>query len=280
MSLTEGLSCFVPSEEVAPLDGNRSYLVTDEFLTLKSLRVHSVYKTLHCVSCETAWEPSAMPSHLQSHGITITKQEQDHFAESLRNFNVISTAAEVKLPASRGPPVECLVIVQKGHCCNECHYCAPTFGTFKNHWSAVHRDVQIPASISFHHGFIQNFFKSHQCWFEVLPALISMPSTDVFDAYLQHQVPKFQSTLVVPPIHVRETPPMLQVTGWHLHLQEYTRTRASIECIRSLVQVPPLRQTQGLGRLRQIVFDYMTDIRTKAQNSSIGVKSLLMECPR
>ena len=104
---------------------------------------------------------------------------------------------------------------------------------------------------------------------------------DIFEAYLQQQVPKFQSTLICAPIHVRETPPLLQITGWHMHLREYITTRVDVETLRTLVQVtPPSKQKKGLGCLRDVSLDYMKDIRKKAQNSSIGIRSLLMECPR
>jgi hypothetical protein len=260
------------------LDSNTSYLVTDNLLSLKSLRVHSVYKTLHCIICESVWEPSSMPRHLRTHGISFTRIELAQLEDSCENFQVLS-ANNVDVPAPRGPPVECLSMVEGGHCCNECNYCAPTFVTFKKHWSTHHPDNHSSARDSFHQGVIQTFFKPHhQHWFEVIP--LSIPARDVFEAYVQQQIPQFISTLVPAPVHLRQIPVWISLTGWYDHLKDYILTKPGLEHTRSLVQVPPLKQSQGLGRLRDITFTYMKFIRTIANSSSVGTRRLLIDPSR
>lgn len=139
----------------------------------------------------------------------------------------------------------------------------------------------MPAISAFHLGSIQTFFNpSPQHWFEVLPVKTTAPTQDIFAVYLQKQVPKFTSTLIGAPIRVHEIPPLLQVTGWHLHLADYIKTQASVKTLLSLVQPPFVKEPKRLDRLRDIAFDYMKEIRTMAQKSAIGIRCLLMECPR
>ena len=123
------------------LEGDRCYLISNSFLDSVSLRVHSVYRTLHCVTCETVHLPNAVCEHLKIHDIAIsTKDGLTFLADVMKELNV-RTTPDVKTPTPRGPPVECLKVVLDGHCCNYCNYCVPAFNTFWKHWySSVHQD--------------------------------------------------------------------------------------------------------------------------------------------
>jgi hypothetical protein len=264
------------------LDGTKSYLVSNAFLDSISLRVHSVYRTLHCVCCTSVHIPAHMPEHLKTHSIgPFTKDQEVEFMQAMKEFDVCE-GWDIQLPTPCGPPIECLKVVSNGYCCNHCSYCIPTSRSFNNHWySSKHKDNKRPSSTAYHLGFIQTFFGSNQQrWFEVIPALSTLPTLDPFAVYLKTEVPKFIKTINEPPTHVREVPPLLNVTGWHDHLASYTKTKADIQNIRTLVRLPPFKETTGLGRLHDITNKYMKDIRAKAHSSSIGIKCLLMECPR
>jgi hypothetical protein len=97
--------------------------------------------------------------------------------------------------------------------------------------------------------------------------------------YLKTEAPKLVRKLNHPIVNEREVSPLLKITGWHLHLQDYMKTKADVKNLCALVKVPSYKFTTGLGRLRDIVDAYMMDVRQKARDSPIGVKSLLMECP-
>jgi hypothetical protein len=219
-----------------------------------------------------------MIRHIKTHGLRLTKDKVNQFNQALSQLDVSATA-NIPAPNPRGPPVEGLIVKPKGHCCNHCNYCTPTFGGFKKHWSLNHREDDMPTSAAYHHGFIQTFFDpSPQRWFEVLPpAPTPLPNQDLFAAYLESQVPQFKSTLISGPVRAHEVPPLLQFTRWHVHLANFIKTQEGVRDITSLVQVPSPKQTKGLGALRDIVFNYMKDIRAKADASTIGVKCLLME---
>jgi hypothetical protein len=47
-----------------------------------------------------------------------------------------------------------------------------------------------------------------------------------------------------------------------------------------LTRLPPPREITGLGCLRGVVDKYMKIIRIKANGATLGIKYLLMECPR
>jgi hypothetical protein len=222
-----------------------------------------------------------MQSHLKSHGITLSKAQQAEYTQCLEEFSV-STSMDIQVPLPHGPPVECLNVIEEGYCCNHCDYCIPTRRTFNNHWSGVlHQSNKSPAEDAFHRGCIQTFFHGNkQQWFEVLPGLVDISPEDPFGVYLRQQVPQFISTLNPLPVHVREIPPLLQITGWHSHLEHFIQTKKDVRGIRSLVRLPPFREKKGLGRLRDVVEKYMRDTRLKATQSALGVRCLLMECPR
>jgi hypothetical protein len=223
-----------------------------------------------------------MPRHLKTHGIELATQDQmKKFQLAMNEFD-ISMTTNIPIPSPLGPPIECLQITPDGYCCNHCLYCAPSLKAFQNHWfGSTHKNDKTPSALTFHRGAIQSFFNpSPQHWFEVNPTLATLSSLDPFAVYLKTEVPKFVRTLNEPPTHVREIPPLLKITGWLDHLEDHIKTKNAIRNIRSLVNLPPSKQTTGLGRLRTIVQAYMKDITKKGQSSSLGVKCLLMECPR
>jgi hypothetical protein len=241
-----------------------------------------VYRTLHCVTCENVHIPSVMCDHIKTHGIEVkTKDQQLQFAQAIAEFDVCKTW-DVQLPAPCGPPVECLKVTKDGYCCNHCRYCVPTYKSFCRHWSStVHENDKGLSSATYHLGSIQTFFGSNQQkWFEVTPALAGLSTLDPFVVYLKTEAPRFVKTLNEPPTHVREVPPLLNVTGWHQHLAEHIKSKVDVQNLRTLVRLPPFRETTGLGRLHDITDRYMKDIRAKAHGCSIGIKCLLMECPR
>ena len=264
------------------LNGDQSYLLSNPFLKSISLRVHSVYKTLHCVCCETIHLPTRMLHHLESHGLKLRTDEHFRlFEQALQEFDVSQTE-NIAPPTPLGPPVECLKVTHGGYCCNHCSYCVPTQGSFKNHWSSsVHKNDKGSHTSAHHRGSIQTFYyPTWQCWFEVNPALAGLSPLDPFSVYLTTESTRFIKTLNPSPTHVREIPPLLKLTGWQEHLHPYIQTKADVQKLHALVRLPPFKETTGLARLRIIVDKYMRDVRAKAQACPIGIKCLLMQCPR
>lgn len=251
-------------------------------LALFSLRIHSIFKTIHCMVCESAWLPSSLAGHLKTHGFTLTSQQSQDLQSELVTHNVEHTS-DLTLPLPGGPPIEGLSITTDGHCCTQCTYCSPTFHAFETHWCRKHPNITTPARDAFILGDIQTFFRpSPQRWFRVNATLSALPPNDPFAIYLQKQVPQLNSTtMIASATHVREIPPLLQVTGWHLHLADYTQDKKEIEGLRKLMVLPSLRNSSPLlTRLKDIVFQYMLIVRDNARQSAIGIKRLLMECPR
>lgn len=264
------------------LHGHICYLVTSTILALFSLRIHSIFKTIHCMVCGSAWIPSSLTGHLKTHGFTLTTQQSEELQSELVIHDIKDTS-NIAPPLPGGPPIEGLSVVSNGHCCTHCTYCSPTFNTFETHWCKKHPDITTPARDAFILGDIQTFFRpSPQRWFRVNAALTALQMDDPFAIYLQKQVPQFtSSTMIASATHVREIPPLLQVTGWHLHLQDYTEDKDKIEGLRKLMALPSLRNSSPLFvSLKETVFQYMGIVRENARQSAIGIKHLLMECPR
>lgn len=232
--------------------------------------------------CGTAWIPSSLLGHLKSHGLVPTL-EQVHELQSDIVQHMVNETTDIISPLPGGPPVEGLSITHNGHCCQHCSYCSPKFSSFKKHWGQKHPDIKIPAREAFQLGDIQTFFSpSPQRWFRVNPSLSCQPLTDPFAIYLNKHLPVLSHTsIIASATHAREIPPLLQVTNWHIHLQEYTADKNRLDGLRKLMSLPSLRNSPPLlVNLKESVFQYMVIIRDNAKQSAIGIKRLLMECPR
>lgn len=140
---------------------------------------------------------------------------------------------------------------------------------------------------SYNHAFtlgdIQTFFwPTPQHWFRINPTLALSTLQDPFTIYLQNHVPQFtRSTIVSSATQAHEIPPLLQITSWHLHLSDYIHDKDKIQGLQKLMTLSSLRNSSLLFlRLKEEVFRYMVIVRENARQSAIGIKRLLMECPR
>jgi Protein of unknown function (DUF3505). len=262
------------------LDGSRSYLLSNDIFEHLGIRYHTHYKTIHCV-CEQAVLPDAILSHIKSHGVKVGSEMRKEMEENLQNILLVKTTQEVVQPLSGGPPVELLKMVD-GHCCVECSYAAPAARTLQNHWHSTHGKSQtVSPNLRYIKGTLQTFFQHFgQHYFQVNPALTALSADDTFAIYMRDHVPKFPAFPAPPPLTEREIPPLLHVTQWHEHLSGYTTNTQTRQELISLVNLKSSSAQGGLKKVGEVCFEYLKDIRAKANRSTLGMRTLLMECPR
>jgi hypothetical protein len=261
----------------ATVDNSSSYLFSTPFLAQHSLRIHTHFKTIHCMICLSAHPPSCMSKHLELHGINMDQAAKYQLAIIALEQNLVIDRLVVN-PLPGGPPIEGLKVVQAGWSCGACIYCTISDKTFKNHWYSQHSGHTKGASKRIA---VQNFFPSVYNYFSVNTQLISLSTADPFFIYITHEVPQ----LMKPPVlaaamQPREVPPLLQITGWHHHLEDYMIDKPTLRALRSLMELPRLNETSPLGRLRNIVWLYMHTIRTHARSAPLAVRCILKEWPR
>jgi Orsellinic acid/F9775 biosynthesis cluster protein D len=261
------------------LDGSKSYLTTNDIFTFMGVRFHNHFKKLICL-CGIAQLPSATVTHIHHHGIQLTKPQILAFGEIVKELGITDNH-EVTKPPPGGPPIELLDQVTDGFCCNHCTFCGPKKKSFDNHWYKNHKDLTILPGYRHHLGTLQTFFRPvGECYFEVNPLLSELSSDDMFVIYMRDEVSNFPVFPATAPAHAHEVPPMLQLTQWHIHLQDYSKDYRTRGHLLSLVTLPTHILKKGLGHLGDIVTNYLKDIRAKAINTTVAMRCLLMECPR
>jgi Orsellinic acid/F9775 biosynthesis cluster protein D len=259
----------------------QSYLESNELFYLMGIRYHCHYKVLIC-TCGQAVLDSGCVKHVYGHGIKLTKHQQSQYDDIIKGLALIKKMKDVVTPPPGGPPVELLLSHPDGYCCNVCPYCAPQKRTIDNHWYATHsKDDDAGRSDRHHRGTIQTFFHPvGQQYFEVNPGLSGLSADDMFTVYIRDEVPKYPPFPASCATNPRDVPLLLQVTQWHEHLGAYIPDPNQRAALLSLVNLPHRHTPAGLGRLGNIVFEYLKMTRMQANRMSIDMRRLLIECPR
>jgi hypothetical protein len=263
------------------LDGTRSYLLSDDFLAAHSLRIHSYFKTLHCMICNLAIPPKSMPEHMHhEHRKRLDKAEISTLEMAVQKYGV-RDGKDIWIPAPGGSPVEGLTLYLDGYACIACTVCKQNYLTFKNHWSKEHKDVNLPVQQRFKKATLQTFFIHPSQFFSVDPALTSLSKFDPFYLYLTKEVPRIETTTIFPPpTSPKELPPLLQAMAWHLHLADYISNKSKVDDLMTLKQLPSIQDKSALGKLRSVISEYMRDVSKLAHHAPFSVRCILMEWPR
>jgi hypothetical protein len=263
------------------LDGSRTYLLSNDAFEYLGIRYHKHYKTIHCV-CEQAVLPDAIVSHVHGHGIKVTREMRRKLEDHLQKVPLVKAVHEVMGPSPNGPPVELLRLVD-GHRCVRCPYAAPAVKSVQNHWHKTHGKVETVAPKDrYTKAMLQTFF-AHvgQNYFEVNPALATLSPENVFAIYMRDHVPNFPAFPASPPLTEREVPPLLQVTQWHEHLAAYVSNAQTRQNLLSMISLTSSSTApKWLKKAGEICYEYLKDVRAKANRATLAMRMLLMECPR
>ncbi|KAH0582235.1 hypothetical protein H2248_011880 [Termitomyces sp. 'cryptogamus'] len=246
-----------------------------QILKQLGLTFNSLYKILLCVSCQSAWKPSAIPGHLSSqHHITLTSQQKSNLAE-LASFLGVLESTEVGPPIGNAP-VSGLKIYNDAFLCTRCSYCALTQNTFSNHWSEHHKNPHVDPALRFTRGSVQTFFKPVPIRYFRIEVPPENPS-NIFDIFMAKEASKYASHAVHIPLNAREIPPLLMCTQWHEHIEPYLSDHAKREELHSIVKPPLIADNNPLWLVTK---QYLLKIRQQSDGSSFRCRILLMECPR
>lgn len=262
------------------LDGAKSYIVSNPLLDTFGLHIHSHFNIVLCIACQCAKIPSNLSGHMKTHGIHITSENQIALQELFETYH-ITNDTNIPAPPPKGPPVEGLQIHDNGFCCNFCSYCSPGRRAFQTHWSNHHNSIQLPTEDRSHTGFIQTFFNPlPQRYFEVNPLLAKVSSEDVYAIFIRDIKSNFNPFPTNPAINSHEIPPLLKVTDWHNHLQEYCSDCSKRKKLMTLTTLPTRPSKTGLDSLGDLVLTYLKEIGKLSKKMTLNMKCLLMECPR
>lgn len=244
--------------------------------------VSPVPRMLTCKTCLQGVTPADAASHVKSHGLPMSTKDKKSLKTWIDAQVLLCKTSETVAPRPRQAPVHGLAI-SVGFACKRCTLCFPVLSTFQTHWSDHHRTLG-PAKKNVREDVkLQSFFRKHPFYFEVLPSLTGVETGDAFALYLEQIAPQIEaSTVVNPPVSVKEVPPLLQVMLWHEHLEDHLKDKRSIQALRTLMELPTgdRAKTSPLGnKLQKTVLAYMHDIKAKAKKSNLAVRMLLIQCP-
>ena len=256
--------------------------ISFKLITLSVLNVFPCPELLACTQCLCGIPPASVLKHADSHGIEITRAEKRTLTEWMSSRKLAKRSEDLTTPPPNSSPISGLKIFT-GHACTLCRFCACEPLTIQKHLSQEHHNRAGTWQENCKAVSLQAFFRTRPCYFAVKPALAGLMLTDLYRLYLEQIAPPIdESQRVNPPQDPHEVPPLVRMMGWHEHLAPYLTDRSKIRSIRGLMQLPTASQgVRWLGApLRATITRYMKDIRTKANNSPLAVRCLLMECPR
>jgi len=254
-----------------------------KIITLSHLHTSPSHRLITCIGCLTSVTPKNATSHFRTiHKIKLMPDQIDKIQVILKKHCFESDSKSVDPPEAPCPPIEGLKI-HNGFACLICKYCCGTENTMASHFSRNYKNVSGTAKQNYTEASIQAFFEQHPKFFAVNPSLHGLTEDDLFSVYMKKCAPKIEKSRDFnPPQNVNEIPPLLKTMQWHEHLVEYTTDQTKVNELLEIWTLPTSTQGEAwMGkRLRLIIEGYMKDIRKKTLSSPIGIKHLLIVCPR
>lgn len=274
----------------SPMDEDEVSINEEEVLAKASF---SIVQLLHlqttpptrllvCTKCQQGVIPTSLITHSHSHNIKLLSADKQNLLTVMNNSTFLDDSIEIATPNPPCPPIE-EIRCHDGFACDLCCYCCITVETIRSHFSNNHKGVLGFAKGNSKPAQVQAFFARRPKYFAVTPSLMGLNKDDLFTKYLQQCTPEIDGLRILnPPLNANEVPPLLKVTQWHEHLKGHTNDRDQVWKLLQLTKLPtPNGGEQWIGLLlRATIESYMKDVRDKAHNTSLGIRCLLIECPR
>ena len=251
-------------------------------ILLPHLQTTPPTRLLVCTKCQHGILASSLISHSNAHNIKLLPADKKSIQTIMDNSSFLNDSIAVASPNPPCPPIEG-ILVQNGFVCNLCGYCCIAVQTMRNHFSDNHKADLGFAKANSKSAQVQALFIRRPKYFAVTSSLHGLNEKDLFAVYLQQCAPEIETLRILnPPLNLNEVPPLLKVTQWHEHLKEYTNNCDQVQKLLELMKLPTSIRGEGwMGLpLRTTIEGYMKDVRFKAHNASLGIKCLLIECPR
>ena len=251
-------------------------------ITLSHLQTTPPTRLLVCTKCQHGILASSLTSHPKAHNINILGADKKNLETIRDNSTFLGDSIDIPSPNLPCPPIEG-ILIQNGYACNLCTYCTIAVRTMQNHFSDKHKSALGFAKDNFKPAQVQALFVRRPKYFAVTPSLHGLNEEDLFTKYLQQCAPEIEKLSILnPPLNPNEVPPLLKITQWHEHLKDYIKDRKQVQKLLELMKLPTSKRGESwMGSpLRATIEGYMKDVRTKAHNASLGIRCLLMECPR
>lgn len=281
-------------EETNPMDIDLPAPDEDSVLlsmaSLKAIPLTYLHETpipllIVCSTCQLGLHPNSAITHAKSkHQIPLNKHEKKSIQAVLNKPSIIQKPGETAHPIYPCPPIDGLE-QKKGFICTLCDHCCGEKSSMRQHFSLKHKGSFHTVNSDSKEVTVQAFSPLNRSYFQVHPMLSGMSQDNLFTVYLKQHVPLIDSLhLLNPPLDHNEVPPLLKATQWHEHLARFIDgDKNRVRLLLELTQPPTSSQDENswLGSpLRKTIEAYMKDAAHKGNTSPIGLRRLLMQCPR
>ena len=268
----------VDTVEATPLDLAKFGL---QIVSLDMLNMQPAPNLLVCLDCGCGLPPKSTFEHLKFHNIAIQYEEKSTLGEIIADMQCVDHKTTLPIPEKLAGPIPHLKVFDAWKCAL-CNFCSASSGSFKPHFARLHSTKLGTHAANTLAISAQQYFRNAYC-FQVTPSLAGLKSGNPYELYLKKFKPTLTTIDLFPaPASVNEIAPLLRLTQWHEHLKDFIDTRAKVEELLALFKLPTSVQgNPTLGQpLQGLIDDYLRIIRNQANSTTIGVKCLLMECPR
>lgn len=247
------------------LDPTKTYLWSNTFLKAIGFQVHLFYRVLICIVCMSAWMPGTVIKHCKHNNnhknIVMPADASSELEAIVKKWDIIPDQ-QTSLPMFDGPPVEGLEI-HLGMACTAqgCTYACRKQESMDQHHMQMHPNSNVPRPNRHRSADVQCFFTNTGTrYFTVNKALVGHHPESLYSTFLTKYLPSLPPPPMLPPNTSREIPPLLKMTGWHIHLDEFV---TDTEKRKALVKVAegPKKKKPLVGQLHEWVTEYLKAIR-------------------
>jgi len=252
-------------------DPTKTYLWSNTFLKAIGFQVHLFYKILICIVCMSAWMPGTVIGHCkhsEKHkGIYMPENALSNLESVVEEFGIIPDQ-QVPLPPFDGPPVEGLEIYPNGLVCTTsgCKYACRSQKAMDAHYYEKHPTTKISRPNRHRQADVQCFFTNTSTrYFSVNKTLIGLDPQSLYSVFLTKYLPSLPAPPMLPPNTTREIPPLLKMTGWHIHLGDFVTDSQKRKALVNTVARPKNKEPV-FGQLHNWVWEYLVAIRDMARN--------------
>ena len=238
-----------------------------------------------CSTCQQGLYPNSALKHAKSkHKIPFNKKQKKSIQVILDKPSIIKMPDQTVPPIYPCPPIDGLE-QKRGFICTLCDHCCVEKSSMQQHFSVKHKGSFHTPKRDSKAVTVQAFTPRTRAYFRVHPVLSGMSQDNLFTVYLKQHVPLIDSLhLLNPPLDHNEVPPLLKVTQWREHLAPFIDgDKNKVRLLLELTQPPTSSQDENswLGApLRRTIEAYMKDAAHKGNTAPLGLRRLLIDCPR
>jgi len=243
-----------------------------------ALAGNAAYDLLVCSTCGCAISPASAADHVKGHGIPLSLPQRKELADKLQDMTIAGKTSDIPVQPFDLSPIDGL-LVRDGFRCMACEFATLSAEVIRKHASASHPSQETIAPAK-----LQYAFAKHPQIFAVQPGLAVSSGSSRYAIYRSQNLRQRQAAAeaIAQPASEKEIPLLVRLTGWHEHLKDFTKTKASIRELRDLVDIrtTTIKHPWLGSRLRDTIVAQMKVVKQVCFKVTLGVRMLVMEYPR